>query len=193
MCLLALGACTNPMPPEAYQIQSDPEKLITMASDIVTIDLSGKSYSERLSDTLELNPPTSAVLNCNPSESACKKAKRILSKHKIETESADSGNSVTLLYARLAVRECENRYIDNSHNPYNLQYSSYGCATASNMSQMVTDKRQFTNPELLDFHDGEKAAAVYDNYLNPPATTSSSAQSGSVAGSITSQIGAGGQ
>lgn len=36
-----------------------------------------------------------------------------------------------------------------------------------NIVQMVGDKRQFTNPALLDFRDGEKAVQSYETYLEP--------------------------
>jgi hypothetical protein len=46
-------------------------------------------------------------------------------------------------------------------------HPSFGCAVAGNAVQMVSDKRQFTNPGLLDFPDAEKAEMNYKNYLKP--------------------------
>ena len=54
--LLVLSACEE-LPPNAYENRGVPEKLLTSTSDIVTIDLTGEDYSERLGDTLASNPP----------------------------------------------------------------------------------------------------------------------------------------
>jgi hypothetical protein len=176
---LALNACANTTPPSAYQTLTDPEALMMMASDMVTIDLGNKNYTERLGDALTVNPPNRAILNCKSTTVACKKAKTILSKNKISTESTDNGNNVTLVYDRVAARDCTNRYIDNSQNPNNLNYAAFGCSISANIAQMVSDKKQITNPNLLDYQDGEKAASTYSNYVNPPVASSSSSSSSS--------------
>jgi hypothetical protein len=48
---------------------------------------------------------------------------------------------------------------------------------ASNMVQMVSDKRQFVSPELKDFHDAEKTIQVFDQYLVSPVNESSGNES----------------
>ena len=146
-CLLTLGAC-QPVPPEAYRNPGDPEKLLVASSDLVTVDLTDKNYAKHLRDTLKQNPPTRAVLNCAPANKPCAKAGQMLNQYKIATESTDGGNTVTLVYEHVTARDCNNRYVDNSQNQRNLNYSSFGCSITGNTVQMVTDKRQFTNPSV---------------------------------------------
>jgi hypothetical protein len=76
-------------------------------------------------------------------------------------------NSVSLVYERVLARDCENRFIDNTINPYNLDHPTRGCSTASNMLQMITDKRQITSPTLLDYSDGSRLERVMDGYEIP--------------------------
>ena len=61
-----------------------------------------------------------------------------------------AGQSVDMLYERVAAYNCVNRYVNNSSNNANLNHPAFGCSVASNIVQSVTDKRQFTNPALLD-------------------------------------------
>ena len=74
---------------------------------------------------------------------------------------------MTLVYERVLARDCENRYMENTVNPYNLNYPTFGCSNASNMVQMVTDKRQFTSPALLEMQDAERVERVMDGYRKP--------------------------
>ncbi len=39
---------------------------------------------------------------------------------------------------------------------------------ASNIVQMVTDKRQFVSPTLLDYSDAASTIRAYNQYINPP-------------------------
>ena len=62
----------------------------------------------------------------------------------------------------MQARDCENRYIDDTINPYNLNHPTFGCSISVNMVQMVTDKREFTNPSLMDYPDANKMRQVMD-------------------------------
>ncbi len=79
-------------------------------------------------------------------------------------------NTVSLIYERVMARDCDNRYIDNSKDSASFHHASFGCSVRVNMVQMVTDKRQFINPALMDYTDGTKAAKIYQKYLNPPTS-----------------------
>ncbi len=186
--LLTLTGCGDAPLPQAYQIQNSPEKLMTVVSDTVRIDLGQKNYTEQLTDMLSDNPPTRAVLHCIATTKACKNAARILTRNKIVTENGGSGNDVALVYEHTEARDCNQRYVDNSINEDNLNYESLGCATTANIAQMVTDKRQFTKPNMLDYQDGEKAATTYDTYTNPPATSGSSSGGGGSSNGISSSL-----
>jgi type IV pilus biogenesis protein CpaD/CtpE len=84
---------------------------------------------------------------------------------------ASADNNVTLVYERIQARDCESRYIDNPVNPYNLNHPTFGCSLAVNMVQMVSDKRQFTNPAIMDYPDAFKAGQAMQAYGTPPNST----------------------
>lgn len=178
-CLLALGACQSPSP-EAYANRGDPERLLTKSTEQVHIDLASADAIDLLSESINRERPNRAVMHCDAAKPGCKKAKNVLIKAHIPSENSGAGNEVELVYERVLARDCEQRYIDNSSNVNNLNASSFGCAITGNTVQMVTDKRQFTNPGLLGYRDGDKAAQVYENYGKPPAAAS---ESGAVGGS----------
>jgi hypothetical protein len=54
-------------------------------------------------------------------------------------------------------------------NPYNLNHPTFGCTIASNMVQMVSDKREFTNPGLTGEADGLKTSQRVGFYNTPDA------------------------
>ena len=176
-CSLTLGACTN-IPPGAYDDRGNPERLLIPTSEVVTIDLKDSNYAEHLSDALKENSPTRAIVSCPLDDTACKKATQLLSANKIAMENVGRGSTVTLVYNSAVVQACDNSYTDNMQNENNLNYDAFGCSISSNMANMVTDKRQFTNPNLLDFYSGEKAASVYKDYVNPAPAAASSNSSG---------------
>ena len=180
-CSLALGACAD-VPSRAYEDRGSPERVLATNSEIVTIDLKDNNYSERLGDIIKQNPPTRAIVSCLLDDSTCKNANQILSANKTAVENVGRGNTVTLIYDSVTVQACDNGYTDNMQNERNLNHDAFGCSISDNMANMVTDKRQFTNPNLLDFYNGEKAAAVYNDYTNPAPAAASSSSGGSGSG-----------
>ena len=166
--LFALAACGAEPTSQDYANRGDPETLLSSSSDIVTVSLASKESLDELSGTVTKTPPTRAILHCPAEETLCSQAKDILGKNKVTVQETGSGSSVTLLYDRTVVKACDHHYSDNSQNNYNLSMSSFGCALRSNTVQMVTDKKQFTDPRMLGNADGEKSAQTYDNYLKPP-------------------------
>lgn len=167
--VILLGAC-NEMPPGVYYNRGDPETLLDRSSETVSFSLRSHDSLNEMETMLRQDPPTRAVLGCRATDKLCGQAKALLDAQGVASEWDSSGkvSGVSLEYDRVMARDCENRYIDNSINPYNLQHPTYGCSLIANAVQMVSDKRQFANPGLLDYQDGEKAQQAYRLYETPP-------------------------
>lgn len=166
-CLL-ITACN--VPPGAYYNRGDPENLIDVSTEVVHVNMVLNDDLKALEHILQDDPPTRAELGCAASDDVCAKAGRMLDKADIAASYVTGGDKegVDLIYDRVVARDCENRYIDNSSNNHNLPPPTFGCSITSNMVQMVTDKQQFTNPNLTDYPDAEKAVQAYEHYRNPP-------------------------
>ena len=74
-------------------------------------------------------------------------------------------NTVELTFEEIVAKDCNNSFVSNHINPYNLNHTTFGCSTALNQVQMVSDKTQFTNPKLLGSYDGQKAVQNAEAYL----------------------------
>lgn len=166
---LALAACSQ-IPSQTYFERGSPESLLDSSSEVVKIRLSGARSINELTDMINRDQPTRAEVRCLESDKTCRLAKKTLKQFAVPVDSVPAAdNRVTLFYNRMAARDCENRFIDNHINPYNLNHPTFGCSIAANMAQQITDKQQITNPPLKDYYDGEKGVQVYENYLRPPA------------------------
>src|SRR5690606_4138081 len=118
-------------------------------------------------------------LRCNEADTLCQRARRALDQFAVPVTSIPGPeNAIALIYERVVARDCENRFIDNHINPYELNHPTYGCTVASNLIQMVSDKRQFTSPALMEEPDGEKAVQAIRNYREPSDYTPTSVDSG---------------
>jgi hypothetical protein len=166
LTILILGACSE-IPPGAYFNRGEPENLLDASSEVVSLTLASSTALTELSSMIAQDPPTGAELNCEPGESRCMQAKELFDRQGVPTQFAGNTGGVTLIYERVVARDCQQRYIDNSINPYNLHPPTFGCSVTANTVQMVSDKRQFISPSLLDFQDGEKAVQNYRKYLKP--------------------------
>lgn len=171
--LLVLSAC-NEIPREAYFNRGDPESLLDASSEVVSVQLASDRSVDEVVEWVDKDQPTRAELLCMDGDPLCEATKEVMGLYGINYQTAPSTeNSVHLIYERVLARDCENRYIDNHINPYNMSYPTHGCSIASNMVRMVTDKRQFVSPALLDYLDAERGVRVYENvYLNPSKETS---------------------
>lgn len=160
-----LAACSQ-IPKQAYYNRGQPESLLNVTSEEVTIDLRQRNGLQQLTQSVNKRQPSSAVVSCN-NQMLCSRATEILNQYKVPfQQESGSYNTVTLSYKTIEARDCENRYIDNHINPYNLNHPTFGCSIAVNQVQMVSDKRQFVDPVLLGSYDGEKATQNYDTYLS---------------------------
>ncbi len=189
--LLALSACSE-IPKQAYFNRGDPENLLDLSSEIVSMNLNSQASLSRIAEAVSEDPPSRVELNCPRNEKLCTQARNIFDQHGIPVQMTGGGSDVAMIYERVVARDCENRYIDNSINPYNLNYPTLGCSITANMVQQVSDKRQFASPNLLDFQDGDKAVQTYRSYLKPTQvsqgatgwTLRSAAGSGAATGSF---------
>lgn len=165
--VVVLAACSV-VPEESYSSRAQPESLLDISVEQVTVPLDNAQGIDDLIAWLDQSQPTQATLQCaSGSDMLCINAQRILSDFAVPiSEQASAGGSqVVLIYEKLMARDCDQRYVDRVHNPYNINHEAFGCSVAANMVQMVSDKRQFVNPRLLGYTDGSTAGKVYrDSY-----------------------------
>lgn len=165
-----LGACSQ-IPDEAYYERGSPFSLLDASSEVVNVALIDQSSVSEVVQWVDQDQPTQAELYCLDGDPVCMETLETLEMFRVPVHYVSAAdNNLVLIYDRIVARDCDNRYVDNAINPYNLNHKTFGCSTAVNMVQMVGDKRQFTSPALLDFRDGEKAVQDYETYLKPLST-----------------------
>jgi hypothetical protein len=167
-CLaLSLSGCAANIPPQAYANRGTPESLLDVSSEVVTVELASDESLGELTQWVEGDQPTRAEIRCTEGDVRCDQAEQTLSLYNVQAERVPSSSSqVDLIYERVIAHDCENRYIDNRINPYNMNHPAFGCSMASNMIQMVSDRQQFVNPSLLGLYDGKTAYKNMKSYQN---------------------------
>lgn len=167
---LALSACSQ-IPPQAYFQRGNPTSLLDASSEVVNVALTSEASVQEVVQWVDQDQPTSAQVYCLEGDAVCTQTLEALELFQVPVQyTSAADNMVALQYDRVVARDCEHRYIDNTVNPYNLNHPTLGCSTAVNMIQMVENKREFTNPVLLDYMDGEKAVQRYEQHISLPAT-----------------------
>lgn len=180
-----LVSCSE-IPKEAYFTHGQPETLLVHSKQEESFDITGKDSVKRILQWASQAKPSQASLHCKETNKFCNKIEKVMERNGISTTRvASHSNHVTFTYDKIAARDCENRYVDNMINPYNLNHPAYGCSMAVNMAQMVTDRREFDEPDLVDDMDARKAVQAVDVYTtaSKPSTsfeTLSSSQSVSI-------------
>lgn len=183
--ILLLAACSNP-PQAAFFKRGAPEGLLDVSSEVVNLPVATALQVNELSSWVNRDQPTRAELYCRESDQHCADASQVLDLFNVPTVQVPSAQgTVTLVYERTLARDCEQRFIDNRDNPYNLNHPTFGCSTAANIVQHVSDKQQFVSPALLGKHDAKKATQVMERYRAPPPEV----EANSVTKSLTSAIG----
>src|SRR5262245_20348559 len=130
--LALLSACSD-IPKESYFNRGSPESLLDLSSEVVSVSLSDPSGADELIGWINQEQPSRAELNCVDSDPTCARAKEALEQFNVPYEQSGAvGNTVALHYERVMARDCENRYIDNPINPYNMNHPTFGCSVASN-------------------------------------------------------------
>jgi hypothetical protein len=181
-CLTALAACNGEGPGPAVSV-GDPERLLDVSSEVVTLSLSTNDSVSKLTETLNSDAPARAELSCAFKDTRCTQAKALLNRRGIPLTMVDGkGDSVSLYYERVVARDCDQRYYDNTRNNRSENHEAFGCATVANMVQMVSDKKQFTNPALMELPDAEKAVQGYRAYLKPPKPAAETSGTSSTTG-----------
>ena len=169
ICVLPAALLTtacNEIPQEAYFNRGSPEELLDVSSETVSVRIESERSIDEVINWVDKDQPTRADLYCLEGDILCAAVEEVLELYGVEYEVISSGDSVlNLMYERVIAHDCENSFIDNSINPYNLSHPVHGCSISSNMVQMVTDKRQFVSPELSGFGDAEKVVRGYADYL----------------------------
>lgn len=167
LIVTGLSACTI-IPPEAYYNRGAPESLLDVSSEVVNLPVGSDHALDEMTNWIHQDQPTRAELYCTDASPQCAAAMEVLALYGVPTvQMASPDNAVSLVYERVLARDCENRFIDNSINPYNFNHPTLGCSTAVNMVQMVTDKHQFVRPNLMDMPRATKAVQAYQTYLQP--------------------------
>tara|TARA_B100001123_G_scaffold227300_3_gene255803 strand:+ start:4245 stop:4841 length:597 start_codon:yes stop_codon:yes gene_type:complete len=167
--LAALQACSI-LPPQTFTGHGDPESLLDVSTEVVNLSVHDQTAVDSLSQFVEKDQPSRAELYCPAQAEVCEQTMSMLDVYGVPYESFQSSEyMVALVYERVLTRDCENRFIDNTINPYNMHSPTFGCSMAVNMAQMVTDKKQFVRPDLLGPMDAVKGVQIYRNYLEPPA------------------------
>jgi len=156
-------------PDSAYRNPGSVDRLLDGSSELVTIGLDSRGALNEMSRIATDDPPTRVDLNCSPKDALCTESKMWFSSRGIPVSYVGDGDDVTLIYERVVARDCDNRFVDNFENNYNQNHPAFGCSVVGNTVQMVSDKRQFTNPSLMDLQDGNKAVQTYRRYRQPPA------------------------
>ena len=161
--VIGQAACTV-IPKSAYSDQWKAESLVDVSTESVNVDLGRRNALAQLANMIRSQEPTSATLYCSNMQ-VCDRAGSFLDNNGIpyEIRNAES-NVASLSFERPVARDCDNRFIDNRINPYNLHHPTFGCASGVNSVQMIRDKRQITDPLILGPYDGFKATQNYDSY-----------------------------
>ena len=163
-----LQACSY-IPPASYSGRGDPESLLDVSSEIVNLSVHDRPAVAELTSWIDQDQPSRAELYCPEGAESCEHVMDVLDLYGVPYASYNSNEyMIALVYERVLARDCTNRYIDNTVNPYHLNHPTFGCSLAVNMAQMVTDKKQFVRPNLMDPMSARKAVQAYRNYLEPP-------------------------
>lgn len=163
LLVVGLAACSKNHP---QVVMGQPEMLLDVSSERISLDLNTMDAIDELTDWVNQDQPTIARLACNDEDLICIRAKEVFNMFAVEVEHMpSSANAVELVYDRITVRDCDNRFFSNHRNGSNLNHPAFGCSTAVNIVQMVTDKQEFANPTISDPQDAEKAVATFREYL----------------------------
>jgi type IV pilus biogenesis protein CpaD/CtpE len=162
---LSLSACED-IPSAAFRNRAGPEALLDRSSELVNLDLAAPGVLDQLTQWLGDDQPSHAELYCDPAEDVCARAQGILDQFGVPVmvQQGDYSGRISLVYERVLARDCDNRYIDNPINPYNLPHPTFGCSVAVNQLQMISDKNQIVAPSLSGYPSGHKSAQALQKY-----------------------------
>jgi len=147
VCAALLQACATQKAPTIITAES----LIDRSSERVTFSLAAPSAKQDVNEWLAKDMPTRAELECSGDTGTCAIIAQDLERRGVPVQMGTAGGQpkAILIYERFVARFCDNRYKDNSFNPFNRNYSALGCSVSSNLVQSVGDSAQFTNPPMM--------------------------------------------
>lgn len=167
VALLLLAACVRPSD-GAFFNRGDPEALLDVSSEVVNLGIENKGKIGELSSWIKKDQPTRAELYCIAGDPRCNEARKVLELNAVPVSIVPSNeNTVALVYERILARDCNQRYTDNTPNPYNASAPAFGCAVAANIVQHVSDKQEFVNPNLSDTPSSAGAVDAYGRAYAP--------------------------
>lgn len=174
IALLGVAGCKAPSSAAYYN--RGPESLLDVSSEVVTLGVSSPAEMTALKNWIQQDAPTRAELYCPDADMRCGEARQILGAHGIPVTSTPTGEfTVSLVYERILARDCKQKFVDNSSNPYNAYHPAFGCSVSANTVQHVSNKQEFVNPSLTDV---PRATGAVDSYKRayapkpPPAPNS---------------------
>lgn len=166
--MILLSACDKPAP--EYINSGDPERLLDISSETVSLGIDSKRSLTKLSKIIAKDRPSSVELRCSLTNARCAQAKEIFERQSIPVSISDEEAGVVVLsYNKVVAKDCQQHFVDNMSGSRSFNHPAFGCSVAGNIVQMATDKKQFSDPSLLDLPDAEKANQSYNNYLKPSA------------------------
>lgn len=164
-----LTACSSIPESDSLAGRGSPESLLDVSSEVVSFQVADSASVDQVVEWINLDQPSSAELRCTDGEESCMHVQEVLAQFAVPYEFTPSAeNALTLYYERIVTRDCDNRYVSNHINPYNLNHPNFGCSLAANMVQMISDQRQITNPALMGYADADKAYQVQKAYYTKP-------------------------
>lgn len=167
LAMLALSACDRR--PAQFVSPGAPERLLDASSEVVNLPVSNALQINELSSFVNADQPTRAELYCTNGDAACEDAKDVLQLYGVQFQTIPSPQAtVTLVYERVLARDCNATFVNNTRNNLNRHHPAFGCATAANIVQHVSDKQQFVNPPLMRDGRATKAVQAYRRSADAP-------------------------
>jgi len=169
MSALLISSCSQ-IPEQAHFNRGDPTIQLNYSKERINLSLSNLKSIDELKDWIKRDKPNRAEIACFASAPVCRDAERVLKENGIPVDYANSGSGIALIYEKVLASDCDPSFITNHINPYNLNHPAYGCSIRGNMLQMVSDRKQFTNPAMMGNASGEKAIQAMEGYRQPPTS-----------------------
>ena len=198
--LLAITACERPrLPEEAFVALSDPHKAhpITVTAETATLDLplsadgsglASNSYFDAVRFIRRYRQDgRGPLVIAAPARHAKVLADQVRAiRHAIAQAGVASSNVryastgrhavITLSYDRIAAigPKCGDWSENVQRNRENLPYPNFGCASQRNLAAMVSTPTDLVYPAQETPRLGERRAAAFKAYIDPPQTTDTS-------------------
>ena len=161
LAIATLAACEK-LPDRSYSLPVRPESLLDSSGERTSFSLASQRSVQDLTDWINKDQPTRAELSCVSEQPSCKKAIQVLASFAVPYKlvSAVPGDGkVVLIYSRIVTRNCNNHFVSNEHNVFNLNTPSFGCSVASNSIKMISDPQQVVNPLISGQTDAATVVA----------------------------------